>query len=210
MVMGALQGWAAGRVGGWGGSTARFRARAKRGLGRGWLMRTLRRPAPIIDMTPASTPPEITHARVTCAALAKPCVRTCTEGAEETQRRCIRRCKRRCRRGEAGPASANLRQHRVELQVGHAARERKERTRPVETPSLLHRREHVTCSCVLVHRHELGKTELNAPLALVDLAIELAHHVRKVKFAREGGRGRQLVLLLLVLLTLRRGPLLGC
>ena len=109
----------------------------------------------------------------------------------------------------AGAASADLRQHRVELQVGHAARERKERTRPVETPRLLHRREHVACSCVLVHRHELGETELNAPLALVDLAIELAHHVRKVKIANEGGRGRQLVFLLL-LLTLRLGPLLGC
>ena len=50
------------------------------------MMPTLRRPAPIIDMTPASTPPEITHARVTCAALAKPCVRTCTEGAQRRRR----------------------------------------------------------------------------------------------------------------------------
>lgn len=110
----------------------------------------------------------------------------------------------------AGAASADLRQHRVELQVGHAARERKERTRPVETPRLLHRREHVACSCVLVHRHELGETELNAPLALVDLAVELAHHVREVELANEGGRGRQLAFLLLVLLLLRLGPLLGC
>ena len=50
------------------------------------MMRTLRMPVPIIDMTPASTPPEITHARVTCVALAKPCVSTCTGVAHRRRR----------------------------------------------------------------------------------------------------------------------------
>ena len=95
-------------------------------------------------------------------------------------------------------ASADLRQHRVDLQVGHAARERKERARPVETPRRLHRREHVACRGILTHRHELGEPELNAPLVHVDLAIELAHHVRKVKLASNEGGGLESLLHLLL------------
>ena len=109
-----------------------------------------------------------------------------------------RRCSG-CRGAAAGAASADLRQHRVDLQVGHAARERKERARPVETPRRLHRREHVACRGILIHRHELGEPELNAPLVLVDLAIELAHHVRKVKLASNEDGGLQPLLHLLLL-----------